>query len=100
MSPPIMIFPLLVTVNFVLPADDAVNRSPVPELLTTIAAKLVAPETDAIAVVAELPLTSSVARGVDVPIPAVPFEERYKLFVLLPGWNIILPVVLPPRVNV
>jgi hypothetical protein len=54
----------LVITNFVDPLFEAVKRSPEPELFTTIAAKVVAPETEATASVGELARISTEANGV------------------------------------
>src|SRR4051812_34588327 len=58
--------------NFVAPDLEAVKRSPFPVLSTTSPAKFVAPETEAIARVAEFARTSKVAKGLIVPIPTLP----------------------------
>src|SRR6266568_2769326 len=65
-------FPALVMVNLLAPLLLAVNRSPDPDWSTITAAFVVAPENDAVGVVAILPLTSSVASGVAAPIPTLP----------------------------
>ena len=54
------IFPLFWIVNLVQPLAEAVNKSPTPLLLVTREAKLVCPETEATALVPEVPLMSRV----------------------------------------
>ena len=55
--------------NLFSPEQDAVNRSPVPELSTTNPAKEVEPDTEATGNVPFSPLTSKVAREGTVPTP-------------------------------
>ena len=60
---------------------EASIKSPLPELSTSRAAKLVFPEIDAIGVVAEFPLISKEARGVIVPSPKLPLFRSVILLV-------------------
>jgi len=80
--PKICKLPLLRMVNFVAPLLLVVKRSPVPELSTSNAVKLVAPEIEATDIVAELPLTSSVDKSPEetlTPTRPVPFGISAKL---------------------
>ena len=70
------IFPLFWMVNLVHPEYEAVNKSPTPLLLVTRVAKEVLAETEAAANVPEVPLMSSVFKGVVVPIPTEPVLSR------------------------
>src|SRR3989304_10284982 len=54
------------------PEDEAVKRSPVPELSTTRAAREVAPEMEATGMVPSIERRSVVASGVMVPTPKRP----------------------------
>ena len=62
MAVPMPTAPLFLTTNWVIPEDEAVKISPVPELSTTRVAKDEVAEKDATGAVPLLVLTSSVAR--------------------------------------
>jgi len=82
LSPYIWRFPLLVTVNLVAPDLEAVKRSPVPELsIMKAELSLMVPEKEAMGVVADVPRTSNLARGLLVPTPTLP--ESLRLHLLL-----------------
>ena len=74
-------------------------RSPEPELFTTRLAKEEVAEIEAAGVVPELPLTSSVANGLEVLIPILPLEKAVNE-VVPPGMRETLPVVAEPSCKV
>jgi hypothetical protein len=76
----IVTLPLLAMVNLVAPDLLAVKRSPVPELSTSMAAKELRAEMEAVGTVPIFPLTSSLANGVVVPIPILPDPEKVRLY--------------------
>src|SRR5690242_7073722 len=72
---PIFTLPFSLITNLFRPDEEAVKRSPRPELLITKLAKLVLPEKEAIGRVFEVPRTSSLAEMVAVLIPTLPAIE-------------------------
>src|SRR3990172_12105773 len=71
---PIPTFPALVMTNLGAPDLEAVNKSPIPLLSTSMAAKEVWPEMEATGVVPLNPRTPNVANGAIVPIPTRKLE--------------------------
>src|SRR5690348_12590318 len=88
--------------NLFLPDEEAVKRSPEPELLTISPANAVVPEREATGIVpplVEFARTSSVPpNGFVALIPSLPLNEDNP--VPFRGEKVRLPVVLPPKARV
>lgn len=94
---PMPTFPAWVMIKRERPEEEAVKRSPEPELSTMSAAEDDWAEMEAVGRWPVLPRISKVARGEVVPIPTKPVPERVKLYP--PSGISVAAVSVPPSLT-
>src|SRR5439155_212297 len=100
---PMPIFPAWVMTKRLRPEEDALSRSPVPELSTRRADILLLPEIEAIGTSADVALTSNAASGLAVPIPRLPpllmlINPILRSFDVVDGERVLFTLCQKPKV--